>query len=1453
MYTFSNWSAPLGNAGPQTIAVPSGGAIYSANFSAQYLLTTSASPPGQGTIAISPTSANGYYLSGTSVQLTATPSQYYTFNWSGDLSGTTNPQTVVMSAPHNVTANFAAQMTSIVVTTNPSGRTISVDNVVLTAPQTFKWNVNSTHTIAVANQTSTGTRYTFSGWSNGGSASQTISVPSTAPAPYTADFQTEFLLTTFAGPTASGHILAAPASPDFYYAAGTSVQLTATPLWGYQLAAWSGDLTGTTNPQTVVMSKPLTVTATFAHFVQQGTKLVGAGAVGSAFQGSAVALSANGNTLLVGGMEDNAGEGAAWVFTRSGGAWTQQGAKLIGSGGGKGDAQGSAVALSADGNTAIVGGPDYSGGIGAAWVFTRSGNAWSEQGRLYLATAKAGYYGTSVALSADGNTAVIGCAACDPSTAPFVWVRSAGQWIAQYPLGPIPGQPASYGRAVALSADGSTAIVGGPDSNSGAWVWVGHSSGVWTGQGKLFGTGDLQPGGSASQGSAVALSADGSTAIVGASSDDSGAGAVWIFTRSENVWTQQDWIVGSNGIGSSYQGSSVAISGDGNTIMFGGPGDNGNNGAAWILEQDEGFWGQIGPKIIASGASGSSYYGYRLALSADGLTAAVGGDTDSNNTGAVWVYTGPITTQTLTTPTVQIESPSPGSSASGTIAISGWAIDNTTSVGTSIGSVQVFVDGMLAGNATYGSSRPDVCTAYPGRPGCPNVGFSFGLNAGTLSAGAHTITVSATDTDMTPDTGSSSVTVNVTALPTAHIESPLAGSVVSGTTTVSGWAIDNASSVGTAIGGVNVLVDGVIVGSATYGINRPDVCAVYAGRPGCPNVGFTYALDTTKFAPGTHTITVQATDTDGTPGTGSVNVTVTIPTSPPAVYIDSPAPGAVVSGVVPVTGWTLDSTATGGSAIASVQVKVDGTAAGTATYGSSRPDVCAAYPGRPGCPNVGFTYQLNTGTLTPGTHLLTVSATDSNASPDTGSWSISIQVNPVNVHIDSPQPGTTVSGAVTLAGWALDNISGTGVAISSVQVKVDGNVVGNATYGSSRPDVCAVYTGRPGCPNVGFTYSLNTASLSLGQHTITVSATDTNGTPDTNAASVTVTVVAIPPTVHIDSPVPGSMLSGTATLSGWAVDNSTRVGTAIASVLVSVDGTPVGSATYGVNRADVCSAYPGRPGCPNVGFTYPLNLVALSPGPHTITVSATDTDGTPDVGTANVTITVANASPSAYIDSPSSGAVVSGTVTVSGWALDNTSADGTAINNVQVKVDGVVVGTAIYGTSRADVCSAYPGRPGCPNVGFTYALNTAALTQGSHLLTVSATDSDASPDSGSWSITIQVAAPPSVYIDSPANGATVSGMVTVSGWAVDNTSTVGTAISRVQIKMDGVTVGNATYGLNRSDVCAVYAGRPGCPNVGYSFVLNAAALSPGSHTLTVIATDTDGTPDTGSASITIIR
>jgi hypothetical protein len=87
-------------------------------------------------------------------------------------------------------------------------------------------------------------------------------------------------------------------------------------------------------------------------FTQQGPKLVGTGAVGGASEGWSVALSGDGNTATVGGPNDNAAAGATWAFTRSNGVWTQQGNKLVGTGASGQSAQGASVAADVDSSKA---------------------------------------------------------------------------------------------------------------------------------------------------------------------------------------------------------------------------------------------------------------------------------------------------------------------------------------------------------------------------------------------------------------------------------------------------------------------------------------------------------------------------------------------------------------------------------------------------------------------------------------------------------------------------------------------------------------------------------------------------------------------------------------------------------------------------------------------------------------------------------------------------------------------------------------------------------------------------------------------------------------------------------------------------------------------------------------------------------------------------------------------
>ena len=116
--------------------------------------------------------------------------------------------------------------------------------------------------------------------------------------------------------------------------------------------------------------------------VSQQAKLVGTGVLGSfAQQGYSVSLSRGGNTAIAGGPVDNDDAGAAWLFARSRGGWTQQ-AKLVGTGAIGYAEQGSSVSLSGDGNTAIVGGPFDNRDAGAAWVFKRSDGSKLPKPRL---------------------------------------------------------------------------------------------------------------------------------------------------------------------------------------------------------------------------------------------------------------------------------------------------------------------------------------------------------------------------------------------------------------------------------------------------------------------------------------------------------------------------------------------------------------------------------------------------------------------------------------------------------------------------------------------------------------------------------------------------------------------------------------------------------------------------------------------------------------------------------------------------------------------------------------------------------------------------------------------------------------------------------------------------------------------------------------------------------------
>jgi hypothetical protein len=377
--------------------------------------------------------------------------------------------------------------------------------------------------------------------------------------------------------------------------------------------------------------------------IEQGPKLTPSDESGPAGFGT-VALSADGKIAVIGGISDDNGAGAAWTFTNSGSSWRQVGSKLRPVGESAPHSFGRAVALSADGRTAAIAG--YADDGSATWIFTRVGSSWTQTAKLIPNDAVGqSNFGVRLALSDDGATLLVG-GNQDAGGVGAAWVfaRSGSTWTQRDPKLTAKDEQgaANFGIRVALAGDGRTALVGGWTDDAGvgaAWVFT-RTGANWTQQGrKLQAKGEQ---GSAAFGGGVALSADGDTALISAEHDNNDIGAAWIFNRTGSIWSQHGSKLTATGeTGNAFFGKTVALSADGTLALIGGHVDNAEAGAAWVFTRTGTAWLQQGPKLTGSGEVGAGAFGFKLALSADGNTALIGGTDDNHSLGAVWSFANP--------------------------------------------------------------------------------------------------------------------------------------------------------------------------------------------------------------------------------------------------------------------------------------------------------------------------------------------------------------------------------------------------------------------------------------------------------------------------------------------------------------------------------------------------------------------------------------------------------------------------------------------------------------------------------------------------------------------------------------------------------------------------------------------------------------------------------------------
>ena len=217
-----------------------------------------------------------------------------------------------------------------------------------------------------------------------------------------------------------------------------------------------------------------------------------------------------------------------------------------------------------------------------------------------------------------------------------------------------------YGQILSISSDGNTAIIGAylgsasPTPFGGVAYVFTRSGTTWTQQAKLAPS-DTANGDNF--GISVSISADGNTALIGATGEDtspnSSNGAVYVFTRSGTTWTQQAKLLADDGASNDNFGLSVNISSNGNTALIGAPYEstspNTNNGAVYVFTRSGTTWTQQA-KLLADDGASNDNFGLSVNISSNGNTALIGAPYESTspntNNGAVYVFTRSGTTWT---------------------------------------------------------------------------------------------------------------------------------------------------------------------------------------------------------------------------------------------------------------------------------------------------------------------------------------------------------------------------------------------------------------------------------------------------------------------------------------------------------------------------------------------------------------------------------------------------------------------------------------------------------------------------------------------------------------------------------------------------------------------------------------------------------------------------------------
>jgi hypothetical protein len=385
------------------------------------------------------------------------------------------------------------------------------------------------------------------------------------------------------------------------------------------------------------------------------------------------------------------------------------------------------------------------------------------------------------------------------------------------------------------------------------------------------------------------------------------------------------------------------------------------------------------------------------------------------------------------------------------------------------------------------------------------------------------------------------------------------------------------------------------------------------------------------------------------------------------------------------------------------------------------------------------------------TAFLTMVALSLLASGAAGAWAAAA---PFGSFDGFARGGNAANGVTAVQGWALAE---TGV--FAVDIVVDGDIIGRANYGRSRPTVTKLHPGLPDSAAPGFGYQLDTTHFLNGLHSVTARVTSRTGQVvflNSRQFQFANTNADLLPFGRIEFPNQQAEMVGNCNLtdpkrspifdvvSGYALDvNASYNNPGVAYVELLIDGAiaansqadcgfsmPAGGPTdcYGIRRPDLEQLFPGLKDAPHAGFRFVLdvgNLVGsglYTPGSHQLGIRVGDQfENVTDIASIAVTFTCRDFSGDdlsiGHIDYPVIGLVYGGVIQVSGWAIDLQG-----VFAVKVYVDGNFITQTTPFLPRPDIRSEYPSYPFVLDSGWLTFIDTTLLSNGIHQLSVVVVD-----------------------------------------------------------------------------------------------------------------------------------